>query len=448
MKNNKIIINKFGGDIMGSADKIKLAVKHIANQIRHGQKPIVVVSALKGITDELEEILSTFTHKDFSSKKHIEVILKKHIEFCEKVLKKPGETIKQIEIYLNCVEHDLENLKEYGEIEVIEDKILSCGEIPASYIFKSLLFDRGVRAESLTGGQIGIITDNNFKDANIDWDKSVSCVREKINNIISEKIVPVVTGFNGKTCKGQITTLGRGGSDTTATFLGAALSAYKIKLWKSVPGVLSADPKIVSEAKTISKITYNEAEESGQVLHDKAIRFLKKSDIEAEVCFIKDPQIKTIIKREFKDKKGVKMINSKEKLTLLEVRSPQVEQYGFLYKISEMISRRGINMVLIRNTRDALYIVIENHSEAINLYKEIEEFGSRLKTEEVAMVSLVGNLEWIHANKFNELLIKLNHNPAMGAFPYRDCVRMEALINPKNVERTVRALHREMIGIK
>ena len=447
MKNNKIIINKFGGDIMSSPEKIKLAIQEITNQIKNGQKPIMVVSALKGITDELVEVLKKVAiSKNFFLNSFVKKISQAHHNFCQNILKNPGKLLEKIDRFLEEMEDDLKTLQKYGDIKIVKDKILSCGEIPASYIFATLLEDAGVKAKSLTGGEIGIITDNNFMDANIIWEKSADRVQKNLNKLITQKLVPVITGFNGKTSMGQITTLGRGGSDTTATFLGAVLNSYKIKLWKSVPGVLSADPRIVKQAKTISKITYNEAEESGQVLHDKAIRFLKKSDIEAEVCFVKDSKIKTIIKREFKDKKGVKMINSKENLTLLEVRSPQVEQYGFLYKISEMISRRGINMVLIRNTRDALYIVIENSQESPGLYKEIEEFGSRLKTEEVAMVSLVGNLEWSLANKFNQLLIKLNHHPAMGAFPYRECVRMEALINPKNVERTVRALHKEMIG--
>lgn len=444
-KNNKIIINKFGGDTMGSSDKIKLAVSHIISQLRRGQKPIVVVSALKGITDELEDVLVNFNHKNFSSVKFTKRVLKAHTEFCNKVLKNPINTINKVEKFLNGTKQDVETLKKYGEIEVIEDRILSCGEIPASIILTALFEEQGVKAQSLTGGQIEIITDSKFKDANIDWDKSITGVKKKLNNLVSKKTIPIITGFNGKTNKGQITTLGRGGSDTTATFLGAALNSSKIKLWKSVPGVLSCDPKIVENTQTVNKLTYNEAEESGQVLHDKAIRFLKKSDIEAEVCFIKDPKTKTIIKRNVLGKKGVKMINYKEKLTLLEVRSPRVEQYGFLYKISEMISRRGINMVLIRNTRDALYIAIENSAQSLDLYKEIEEFGSRLRTEEVAMVSLVGNLEWQQANDFNQLLIKLNHNPVMGAFPYRECVRMEALINRKNVNKTIRVLHKELI---
>ena len=108
-------------------------------------------------------------------------------------------------------------------------------------------------------------------------------------------MTPVITGFIGKTHDGQTTTLGRGGSDTTACLVGAALKAQKIILWKNVLGVLTADPKVVPNVRTIKSLSYEEAENIGKVIHHKPMGFAKRAGIPVEVIYIQNPRYKTVI---------------------------------------------------------------------------------------------------------------------------------------------------------
>lgn len=459
-KDNKIIVNKFGGGIM-IKEFIPEALKRIQEQINKGYQPVVVVSALKGVTDKiltfyyliLEKIKEN--HKQNGNIENIDNLI---IEFIndlndshQKILSQlissqnsRENVIAHLNETLDSMKKDLEVITRFGDVNIFQDKIVSYGEKLSCILLAEYLKANGLDSESIMAEDIPIITNSKHLNADIDYDKSKNNLGKLFSD--SKKII-VIPGFTGINHHGNTTTLGRGGTDTTACFIASALDACKVILWKDVPGVLSADPNIVPTAKAIEYLSYEEAEESGKVIHDKAIQYIKINKINAEVALITDPKKNTIIGPVNQDRKGAKMISFKKALSLIIVTDENMSKYGFLFKISKILNRNEVNMVLIRNTRDSLQIVIEKNNGNVNkALKELNDHNYNIKNVSVNMVSLIGLLDWKMVNTFNDALMNLCPDPQIGAFPYKNCVRLEAIVRTDEMEKVMRGFHEIFIN--
>lgn len=228
----KILIQKFGGTSVSTPEARAMAVEKIISAKDEGYSPVVVVSAMgrKGqpyATDTLLSLISS----DFKSSNPMAV-----------------------------------------------DLLMSCGEIISTVKMCDELRDKQISAIPLTGGQAGIITDNKYNNASI-----VKVNPERIMNLLNENIIPVIAGFQGISENGYITTLGRGGSDVTASLLGVAMKAEEIQIYTDVDGIMTADPRIVSEASLIEEISYNEvfqfADQGAKVIHPRAVEIAMRANI-------------------------------------------------------------------------------------------------------------------------------------------------------------------------
>ncbi|OZM58626.1 aspartate kinase [Lottiidibacillus patelloidae] len=227
-----IIVQKFGGTSLKDEDGRKHALKHVNKAIKQGNKVVVVVSAMGRNGDPYA------TDTLFS-------------------------LIAARQSYTSYREQDL---------------LLSCGETISSIVFSSLLNQANIKATALTGGQAGFKTNNDFGNAKI-----INMKCDRIMNELKSHDVVVVTGFQGATESGEITTLGRGGSDTSAAALGAALEAEYIDIFTDVEGVMTADPRIVSDARPLSVVTYTEicnmAYQGAKVIHPRAVEIAMQAKI-------------------------------------------------------------------------------------------------------------------------------------------------------------------------
>lgn len=158
------------------------------------------------------------------------------------------------------------------------DLLMSCGEIISSVVLSNELQQHGIKAAALSGPQAGLITDDNFNDAKI-----IQIAPERIKLELESFEVVVVAGFQGRTLAGDVTTIGRGGSDTTAAALGAALEADAIEIFTDVNGIMTADPRIVEDARAIDVLTYTEisnlAHQGAKVIHPRAIEIAMEAGI-------------------------------------------------------------------------------------------------------------------------------------------------------------------------
>ncbi len=227
-----MIIQKFGGTSVATSKSRKAVLHKVSNAIQEGEQPIVVVSAM----GRIGEPYATDTLLQF-------------------VEKNAGEMTSR--------EHDL---------------LLSCGEIISAVTMATLLNENGIKARAFTGGQAGIITDNNFAQAELLYTEP-----KLLLQCVEEGVVPVVAGFQGVTIDGQITTIGRGGSDTTAAMVGSSIRASRIEIYTDVDGIMTADPRICEKAHIIDNISYNEifqmADSGAKVIHPRAVEFAMRANI-------------------------------------------------------------------------------------------------------------------------------------------------------------------------
>ncbi|SHE83693.1 aspartate kinase [Caldanaerobius fijiensis DSM 17918] len=228
----KILVQKFGGTSVATPERREMVMQKIFKAREKGYKCVVVVSAMgrKGDTYATDTLIN--------------------------LVKAQGP-------YVSLRELDL---------------LMSCGEIISSVVMASSLLNKGVKAVALTGAQAGIITNENFGNAEV-----LRVEPYRILEYLEEDYVPVVAGFQGVTEKGDITTLSRGGSDFTASILGEALGAEAIEIYTDVDGIMTADPRIVQDARIIDKINYSEvfqmAEQGAKVIHPRAVEVAMRANI-------------------------------------------------------------------------------------------------------------------------------------------------------------------------
>lgn len=445
----KIIVNKFGGGIL-KKDLIPIIVKRLKEQLSSGYYPVVVVSAMPGITDSLVTFLAKL-NEVFLKKNKVSLLIEDYIIELKKIHTKIIADMGFSKEWRYIIHIELEKLffqleKDLNSVtsqNILVDKIVSYGEKFSATILSFYFNLSGITSKKLLAEEIPIITDDNFKNANINFKLSEKNIKDKLSKI---REVPVIAGFTGVTIKGETTTLGRGGTDTTACFIGAALRAYKIILWKDVGGVLSADPKIVPHAHVMPTISYQEAEESGKIIHEKAIEFVKLHKTPVDITSLSNPKFFTQIKELKSLKKGTKIISSKKNLTLFLITDEKIKTNEQLIIVSSAFAKYKTEMILISNTRHSLQIVADNSNGMLDkVYKEIESKVHHIKSIPVNMIFLVGKFDINDVNKFNDLLIKLKTGLQISAFLYENCTRMEAVVETNKIDEVIRVLYKKFI---
>ena len=246
----EIIIQKFGGTSVATKETRALVLEKVRQVYNQGLKPVVVISAMGRSGD----LYATDT-------------------------------------LINLAKSAC------GRVRARElDQIMCCGEIISSVVMTATFQEAGLEAVTLTGGQAGIVTDSNFNNA-----RAIKCDSARILKLLAAGKIPVVCGFQGVTADGELTTLGRGGSDTTAAILGAALDAREIEIYTDVEGIMTADPKMVANAKKLSYISYAEvcqlAHQGAKVIHPRAVEIAMQKNIPL------------IIKSTFSDAPGTTIAN-------------------------------------------------------------------------------------------------------------------------------------------
>jgi len=277
---DKTLVMKFGGTSVGSEDAINRAAAIILQGAEEWDNLTVVVSAMSGVTDLLIWCAKTAAQGD--TKKYqtfIEELRCRHVDMLD-LLFANGERKRELQLF---VEQQLANLAALsssinilGEVTPrAMDVISSMGERINARIIASLLQERGHEAQAVDATEC-IVTDSRFQSAVPLMDKTREKVRSRLMPLFGEKIIPVVTGFMAATEDGITTTLGRGGSDYTAAIIGSCLDADEVWTWTDVDGVMTADPRLVPEAKVIPVLSYAEVSElayfGAKVLHPRTIR--------------------------------------------------------------------------------------------------------------------------------------------------------------------------------
>lgn len=272
-----LIVMKFGGTSVGSAERIGEAAELVIRSAAAGHQVVVVTSAMSGITNQLVAAAEQAAKGDWDPAVR-EALYRRHAEVAEAVITDPEvrqEALGKIARRLDQLEKLCFGLSMVHELTPrLLDAISGVGECLAAPLLAGAIASRGRRSLSIEATEL-IVTNDQFGAAEPLMDLTTEKTRGRLEPLLGEGTIPVVTGFIAATGDGVITTLGRGGSDYSASILGAVLAADEIWIWTDVNGVMSANPTEVPEARTLREISYSEAAElayyGAKVLHYKTI---------------------------------------------------------------------------------------------------------------------------------------------------------------------------------
>jgi aspartate kinase len=319
----KIIIQKFGGTSVKDDHGRKMALKHIRDALKEEYKVVVVVSAMGRNGD-------------------------------------PYAT------------DSLLNLLYGGNASISkreQDMLLSCGETISSVIFTSMLKSEGIAAASLSGAQAGFLTNEDYTNAKI---LDMRC--ERLRRELEHYDVVVVAGFQGATKNGDVTTIGRGGSDTSAAALGAALESDFIDIFTDVEGVMTADPRIVERAKPLRTVTYTEicnlAYQGAKVIHPRAVEIAMQAKVPIRIRSTYSEGLGTLVTSHHSENLGsdiqdrlITGIANVSNVTQIKV-SAKEGQYEVQAEVFKAMARAGISVDFFNITpRAVIYTVAEEVSD-------------------------------------------------------------------------------------
>lgn len=397
-----VIVQKYGGTSVGDIRRLKRVARRIARQSRRGDRVVVVVSAMGDSTDKL-------------------------IDLAHQANPEPSEREM--------------------------DQLISTGEQMSAALLTMALHHLGLDAVSLTGNQVGIITDNSHSKARI-----LKISPRKIRARLSRGEVVVVAGFQGIDLKEDITTLGRGGSDTTAVALAAILKAEVCEIFTDVDGVYTADPRIVSAARKLDRISYDEMLEmaslGAKVLQSRAVEFAKKFSVTLHIRSSFTDKPGTIVSEEVENMsmekvviRGVALNRDEAKLTISRV----PDRPGIAAGIFKAIARKKINVdMIIQNVSEkgftdlSFTVPTEDLSQAKRIVKEVSlqiKSGDIRADEDIAKVSVVGvgmkshpgvaatMFEAFARNKINIMMISTSE------------IKISCVVAAKDGEKASRVIH-------
>jgi aspartate kinase len=431
-----MIVMKFGGSSIADFEGIQRTAEIIKDRLK--DDPIVVVSAYRGVTDELIQ-LAYRAQKGYPDSSNID---ERHMRVIKK-LGLPDGIITEVLDELAILLQGISMVRELSPRTL--DYVLSFGERLSSRTIAAYLNKVGIPAEQYDAYLIGMITDNNFGSASPLPD-AFPAIKGHISGL---KRVPIITGYIGRTKEGDITTLGRNGSDYSASIIGAAINAKEIQIWTDVGGIMTADPAIVPSACPIEFMSFDEASElafyGARVLHPSTIIPAIKSGIPVRVLNTFQPGLKgtTILPRGMGITKGVKSIVYKKDQYIVNIVTPRMLlAHGFMARIFEIFNRYRIVLHMVSTSEVSVSVTIDSPQNLQTATRELSEFAEVNVESQKAIVCVVGeglrDIPGISGIIFHALK-EANVNVLM--ISQASKINIAFVIDNQDVNKTVERLH-------
>ncbi|GAA4943578.1 bifunctional aspartate kinase/homoserine dehydrogenase I [Algibacter agarivorans] len=457
---------KFGGTSVGSSKNISNVISILENYGKN-DAVICVVSAVGGITDKLLLAGKQAQDKDRAFLDTFEGIKERHFNIIKELNPSNNDSI------LSYVEENLEALKSLLEgIYLINelspktsDKLVSFGELLSSFIIAETMKNRGLSADRKNSQEL-VITNSNFTKAEVDYSITNQNIRDYFKS--AKQNITILPGFISKSRIGEITTLGRGGSDFTAAIVAAALHVEQLEIWTDVSGMFTTNPKLVKQAYPIDKISYQEAMElshfGAKVLYPPTVQPVLSLDIPIHIKNTLEPDaVGTVISNEYiKSSSPVKGISNISNIALLTLEGTgMVGIPGFSKRLFETLSQEKINVIMITqassehsiclgiddkeagNAKAAIDVAFENEIALGKIEPIIIETG-------LSIIALVGDNMKNHQGISGKMFSSLGRNNiniraiAQGASEKN----ITAVIDEKDVKKALNTLHEQFFETK
>jgi len=392
------IVMKFGGTSVADAAAFENVARIVASE--HKAAPVVVVSAMSGVTDSLLNATSIAATGDaqraFAS---LQNIFKRHDAAAHELLSDPQrkEFLKDLRSAADQISELLRLFAQKpSERKVLQDAVVSFGEILSSTLLAAVLNERDINARQIDARRC-IITDEEHTWATPLMDESSTHTQNELRPVLEEGIVPVLGGFIGATKHGTTTTLGRGGSDYTAALIGALIGAREIQIWTDVTGVLTADPRVVPHAFTVESLSYGEAAElayfGAKVLHPKTIHPAIVNAIPVRICNSRRPEAQgTVVGPLTKaTPKTIKAIAHKTGVTVVQISSlGMLGAYGFLRALFEVFDRHRTVIDVVTTSEVSVSLSLDEAGALSEIVEELEQLGTVKVEKRQAIICVVG----------------------------------------------------------
>lgn len=412
-----LIVQKFGGSSVSNLEKLELVAEHIISEVKNGNKVVVVVSAQGKTTDKL---------------------ISEELE----IIKNPINILKN---------SDLDFSKRDNYLKREHDVLVSTGEQITISKLAMLLNRLNYKAVSLTGWQVPIITNSDYSNSHIRYIEN-----DKINDLLNSGNIVIVAGFQGVDENGNITTFGRGGSDTTAVALAASLKADRCDIYTDVDYVYTADPRIVENAQKIKTISYDEmlelASMGAKVLHNRCVEIGKKYNVPIYVksTFDKTCPGTLVTHQDAIENLVISGVTKDDYISRIMVRGLD-NKIGRTYQLFKLLSDNSINVDVIVQSfgeyvnKNIAFTVkmndLEKTLEVLEKNKEILSADEILHFENLSKISIVGvgiaNKPGVASNMF-EALYDNNINMHMVTTSE---IKISVLVNSSEADLAVRAIH-------
>ncbi len=440
---------KFGGTSVEDARAIR-NVATIVKSAVHAQ-PVIVVSAIAGFTNSLLKSVERAVAGDArGATRSLDSDLARHTTIAKELLK--AEAATAFEQTVGAARTEIRQLHKIIAAHPVtspplQDEIVANGEHLASQLVAAVLRENGLSTRYVDARRC-IKTDENYGTATPQLGTNEATKTEVLPLLQSAKI-PVLGGFIGSSDKGVTTTLGRGGSDYTAAIIGAALGAREIQIWTDVSGVLTADPRVVANAKTIPVLSYQEAAElayfGAKVLHPKTIQPAIDRAIPVRVCNSREPKAAStlIVSESEAAPQTIKAIAHKSGITTVQVTSARMlGAYGFLRALFEIFDRHQTAVDVVTTSEVSVSLSIDDAANLPELIADLEALGSVEVEKGRTIISVIGeglrNTPGIAARVF-AVISDINVSMiSVGA----SSVNLTFMVDEGRAEEAIRRLHR------
>ena len=404
------LVLKFGGTSISSPSDIRNVAKTVASLTKNNEI-VVVCSAIDGVTDDLIRISTMIEQRNKNdAAKTLDNVIKKHEQFANQTIKSSTikkQLLKKLNIDVLELQELVRGLTLLKEVSTRSlDYLISFGERLSDDLVSFSLQDLKNKSTALNGKEVGIVTDSNFGESRPLMDTTRIRISKTLGSLLSKKIIPVVGGFAGADQHGNITTFGRGGSDYTATIIASCINADEIWLMSDVEGLMTADPKLVKNARLLSEVSYAEAIEMAQFgakqIHPRTFEPILSKKIPMRIRSTFDTKnTGTIVTASpsARTKRTVKCVSAIRNIGLIDLSGGiTFAAPGTASKIFTTLAEKNVNVLMVSSnpSESSLSLIVKKSDlEKAVTSLEMNLLGKTVKkidaTPSVSIVAVIGS---------------------------------------------------------
>lgn len=437
---------KFGGTSVGKPERMHAVAKLITAD---PDAKIVVLSALSGTTNALVEISQSLSEgKKVQAKQQIDKLESHYRTFCEQLVsgKDGREKTKAI------IDEHFEFLNIILKIsfnEALNKDILAQGELLSTKLFCAYLEEAGINAVLLPA--LEFMSIDEFEEPEIPR------MKVRLTALIEQQkgqTIFITQGYICRNAKGEIDNLKRGGSDYSASLIGAAIQASEVQIWTDIDGMHNNDPRVVKKTIPISHLTFDEASElayfGAKILHPSTIVPAQKYNVPVRLKNTMDEKAPgTIISEKAASERAFKAIAAKDNITAIKIKSSRMLMaYGFLRRVFEVFEQHKTPIDMIATSEVAVSLTIDNQAHLSSIESELKKFGSIEVDQNQTIICIVGNRIMDKEGALNEVF------SALGAIPVRmvscggSANNVSVLIDKQYKDKALNALNEGLFGLR